>query len=116
MREFSTPLTTEIPATGNLTDDVVTNARDAADTVQFSRPAAGGGAKKYPAESTSSKSRLYSSGRYDAAGRRYTTEFEEKQSGFDDMMTERTRPNYVINTISKSTSSICDINHQIGTF
>ncbi|WP_395694780.1 AMP-dependent synthetase/ligase [Nocardioides sp.] len=44
MREFSTPLTTEIPATGNLTDDVVTNARDAADTVQFSRPAAGGGA------------------------------------------------------------------------
>ena len=29
MREFSTPLTTEIPATGNLTDDVVTNAREA---------------------------------------------------------------------------------------
>ncbi|GAA1152547.1 AMP-dependent synthetase/ligase [Nocardioides aquiterrae] len=38
MREFSTPLTTEIPSTGNLTDDVVTNAREAGDTVQFSRP------------------------------------------------------------------------------
>ena len=31
MREFSTPLTVEIPATGNLTDDVVRNAREAAD-------------------------------------------------------------------------------------
>ncbi len=38
MREFSTPLTIEIPATGNLTDDVVANARDAADTVAFARP------------------------------------------------------------------------------
>ena len=38
MREFSMPLTIEIPATGNLTDDVVGNARDAADTVAFSRP------------------------------------------------------------------------------
>jgi long-chain acyl-CoA synthetase len=37
VREFSTPLTTEIPTTGNLTDDVVTNAREAAATVQFSR-------------------------------------------------------------------------------
>lgn len=37
MREFSTPLTTEIPSTGNLTDDVVTNAREAGSTVQFSR-------------------------------------------------------------------------------
>ncbi|SDC59287.1 AMP-dependent synthetase/ligase [Nocardioides lianchengensis] len=37
MREFSTPLTIEVPATGNLTDDVVTNAREAADTVGFSR-------------------------------------------------------------------------------
>ena len=37
MREFSTPLTTEIPTTGNLTDDVVTNAREAGSTVQFSR-------------------------------------------------------------------------------
>jgi long-chain acyl-CoA synthetase len=37
VREFSTPLTTEIPTTGNLTDDVVTNAREAGSTVQFSR-------------------------------------------------------------------------------
>ena len=37
MREFSTPLTTEVPTTGNLTDDVVTNARDFGDTVAFSR-------------------------------------------------------------------------------
>jgi hypothetical protein len=37
VREFSTPLTIEIPATGNLTDDVVTNAREAADAVVFSR-------------------------------------------------------------------------------
>jgi len=37
VREFSTPLTTEIPTTGNLTDDVVINAREAGSTVQFSR-------------------------------------------------------------------------------
>ncbi|WP_426244146.1 AMP-dependent synthetase/ligase [Nocardioides sp. LHG3406-4] len=37
MREFSTPLNTEIPATGNLTDDVVANAREAGATVVFSR-------------------------------------------------------------------------------
>ncbi|MGZ4445861.1 MAG: AMP-dependent synthetase/ligase [Nocardioides sp.] len=37
MREFSTPLTIEVPSTGNLTDDVVTNAREAADAVVFSR-------------------------------------------------------------------------------
>ncbi|WP_114422717.1 AMP-dependent synthetase/ligase [Nocardioides houyundeii] len=37
MREFATPLTTEIPGTGNLTDDVVNNAREAADAVVFSR-------------------------------------------------------------------------------
>lgn len=42
MREFSTPLTIEIPATGNLTDDVVANARDAADAVTFSRPGSNG--------------------------------------------------------------------------
>lgn len=42
MREFSTPLTIEIPATGNLTDDVVANARDAADAVAFSRPGSNG--------------------------------------------------------------------------
>ena len=37
MREYSTPLTTKIPATGNLTDDVVRNAREAADRATFSR-------------------------------------------------------------------------------
>ncbi|MGH3362545.1 MAG: AMP-dependent synthetase/ligase, partial [Nocardioides sp.] len=37
MREFSTPLTIEIPATGNLTDDVVTNAADHPSAVVFSR-------------------------------------------------------------------------------
>jgi len=38
-------MTTDIPATGNLTDDVVTNAREAGSAVQFSRPSgtAGGG-------------------------------------------------------------------------
>ncbi|WP_296607141.1 long-chain fatty acid--CoA ligase [Nocardioides sp.] len=37
MREFSTPATVEVPPTGNLTDDVVLNAREAGDTVVFSR-------------------------------------------------------------------------------
>lgn len=37
MREFSTPLTIEVPVTGNLTDDVVTNAEEAPDAVVFSR-------------------------------------------------------------------------------
>ena len=37
MREYSTPLSIEIPATGNLTDDVVTNGREYGDTVVFSR-------------------------------------------------------------------------------
>ena len=37
MREFSTPLTSTVPSTGNLTDDVVANAREAAGTVVFSR-------------------------------------------------------------------------------
>ena len=37
MREFSTPLSLSIPTTGNLTDDVVTNAREAATTAVFSR-------------------------------------------------------------------------------
>ena len=37
MREFSTPLSIVIPTTGNLTDDVVTNAREAATTAVFSR-------------------------------------------------------------------------------
>jgi long-chain acyl-CoA synthetase len=38
LREYSTPLTIEIPATGNLTDDVVRNAREAADDAAFARP------------------------------------------------------------------------------
>jgi long-chain acyl-CoA synthetase len=42
VREFSTPLTVQIPVTGNLTDDVVANARDAAGAVVFSRPAGDG--------------------------------------------------------------------------
>jgi long-chain acyl-CoA synthetase len=37
VREFSTPLTTDIPSTGNLTDDVVANAREAATDIAFSR-------------------------------------------------------------------------------
>ncbi len=37
MREFSTPLTVAVPATGNLTDDVVRNAAEAPDAVVFSR-------------------------------------------------------------------------------
>jgi len=42
VREFSTPMTIEIPQSGNLTDDVVTNARDHADTVVFSRNSGSG--------------------------------------------------------------------------
>jgi long-chain acyl-CoA synthetase len=38
VREFSTPLSVDIPATGNLTDDVVDNASVAPDAVVFSRP------------------------------------------------------------------------------
>ena len=37
MREFSTPLSIAIPTTGNLTDDVVANAREAGSTAVFSR-------------------------------------------------------------------------------
>jgi long-chain acyl-CoA synthetase len=37
VREFSTPLTIELPATGNLTDDVVDNAREAGSQAVFSR-------------------------------------------------------------------------------
>lgn len=37
MREFSSPLKTDIPTTGNLTDDVVRNAVEAPDAVIFSR-------------------------------------------------------------------------------
>ncbi len=37
MREYAAPLSTTIPTTGNLTDDVVANAREAAETAVFSR-------------------------------------------------------------------------------
>ena len=37
MREFSVPLNVEVPTTGNLTDDVVSNAHEAPDAVVFSR-------------------------------------------------------------------------------
>ena len=37
MREFSTPMSVAVPATGNLTDDVVHNAAEAPDAVVFGR-------------------------------------------------------------------------------
>ncbi|GAA4095416.1 AMP-binding protein [Nocardioides kongjuensis] len=43
MREYSTPQTIEIPTTGNLTDDVVRNAAEAPQAVQFGRANAEGG-------------------------------------------------------------------------
>ena len=42
VREYSTPATMDPPSSGNLTDDVVTNARAHAQTVVFSRPSADG--------------------------------------------------------------------------
>jgi long-chain acyl-CoA synthetase len=42
VREYSTPPTMDIPTTGNLTDDVVTNARQHGADVVFSRPGADG--------------------------------------------------------------------------
>ncbi|MFL6003884.1 MAG: AMP-dependent synthetase/ligase [Nocardioides sp.] len=42
MREYSTPLTIAVPRTGNLTDDVVTNAREAGGGVAFSRRSGSG--------------------------------------------------------------------------
>jgi len=41
VREYSTPLMVRIPDTGNLTDDVVTNALEHPDDVAFSRPSDG---------------------------------------------------------------------------
>jgi len=38
VREYATPLVTEVPATGNLTDDVVRNAREVPRRVVMSRP------------------------------------------------------------------------------
>jgi long-chain acyl-CoA synthetase len=42
VREYSTPLSFEVPTDGNLTDDLVTNAADHPDTVVFSRRAGDG--------------------------------------------------------------------------
>jgi long-chain acyl-CoA synthetase len=42
VREYSTPLTIDLPTFGNLTDDVVANAQEAADVAVFSRRGAGG--------------------------------------------------------------------------
>ncbi len=42
MREYSTALQVSVPATGNLTDDVVTNGTEHPDAVVFSRRAEGG--------------------------------------------------------------------------
>jgi long-chain acyl-CoA synthetase len=42
VREYSTPLTIALPQVGNLTDDVVVNAREAGETAVFSRRGAGG--------------------------------------------------------------------------
>lgn len=50
MREFSTPMTVDIPAIGNLTDDVVANARDHADAVVLSRNTSDGWADVTAAE------------------------------------------------------------------
>ena len=49
MREFSTPLTVAVPATGNLTDDVVRNAAEEPDAVVVLAPAArlGGVARRH---------------------------------------------------------------------
>jgi long-chain acyl-CoA synthetase len=50
VREFSTPLTIDVRATGNLTDDVVVNAREAAEAVVFSRRTGSGWADVTAAE------------------------------------------------------------------
>ena len=50
MREYATPLGTVIPATGNLTDDVVRNAADHPDAVVLARPGADGWADVTAAE------------------------------------------------------------------
>jgi long-chain acyl-CoA synthetase len=43
VREYSTALDVEVPSSGNLTDDVVTNGRDHPDAVVFSRRSSGHG-------------------------------------------------------------------------
>ena len=50
MREYATPLGTVIPATGNLTDDVVRNAVDHPDAVVLRRPGPDGWADVTAAE------------------------------------------------------------------
>lgn len=46
MREYSTPPTLPAPTSGNLTDDVVRNAAEAPDAVQFVRPAPAAGSDR----------------------------------------------------------------------
>jgi long-chain acyl-CoA synthetase len=67
VREFSTPASFELQATGNLTDDVVLNARDFAQTVIFSRPGADGAwedvtAEQFLAETTAVAKGLVAAG------------------------------------------------------
>ena len=50
MREYSTPLTVEVPTTGNLTDAVVRNAAEAPDAAVMSRPDGSGGWRDVTAE------------------------------------------------------------------
>jgi long-chain acyl-CoA synthetase len=50
VREFSTPLTIDLPKAGNLTDDVVVNAREAAEAAVFSRRGASGAWEDVTAE------------------------------------------------------------------
>jgi len=50
VREYSTPMTVAVPQTGNLTDDVVANARDHGSAVAFSRPGSDGWADVTAAE------------------------------------------------------------------
>ena len=50
MREYATPLGTDVPATGNLTDDVVRNGTEHPDSVVMARPGAGGWADVTAAE------------------------------------------------------------------
>lgn len=77
--------------------------------------AASANSKKKYSDQTSSKSRLYSSGRYDTGGGATRQRYDNStnDAGFDDVC-QRTRPNYVINSITKSTSSIADPHQHIG--
>ena len=47
MREYSTALQVNVPATGNLTDDVVRNGDEHPDTVLFSRRVEGTWARRH---------------------------------------------------------------------